>query len=182
MRNPPNHNVTVGSSANNAYPINTDQINLKKSKGKIKASSPFCNAEFIIVWAKVPVTAMNIKMMNWFKLIISKKGNASKNVAGIIPIPKYKEIVTALSVLVSFFIKIRHIDQRKEEKIINAAPNSIETSGRITMIVPINPIIKADVRLNFIFSFMKITARIVAKIGTVKPRVVNCAKGVVDIP
>ena len=82
----------------------------------------------------------------------------------------------------SFFINIRQIDHKKDEKIINNAPNSIEMSGRITIIVPIKPTIKAVVLLNLIFSFIKITARIVAKIGTVKPNVVNWAKGVVEIP
>ena len=55
-------------------------------------------------------------------------------------------------------------------------------SGRATITVPVNPIIKANVLRNLIFSFINITARIVAKIGTVKPRVVNCANGVVDMP
>ena len=82
----------------------------------------------------------------------------------------------------SFFINIRQIDHKKDEKIINNAPNSIEMSGRITIIVPINPTIKAVVLLNLIFSFINITASIVAKIGTVKPNVVNWAKGVVEIP
>ena len=70
-------------------------------------------------------------------------------------------------------MKIRHIDHKKDEKIISTAPNSIEISGRITIIVPMKPITKAVVLLNLIFSFIKITARIVAKIGTVKPKVVN---------
>ena len=69
-----------------------------------------------------------------------------------------------------------------EEKIINIAPNSIDMSGLITIIVPMKPIISALVLRILIFSPIKITARIVAKIGTVKPRVVNCARGVEVIP
>jgi hypothetical protein len=103
-------------------------------------------------------------------------------VAGIIPIPKYSEIVTALSVWVSFLIKIKQTDHRNEEKMINIAPNSIDMSGLITIIVPMKPIMRALVLRILIFSPIKITARIVAKIGTVKPRVVNCASGVEVIP
>ena len=78
-----------------------------------------------------------------------------------------------LLLYMSFFIKIRQIDHKNDEKIISNAPNSIEISGRITIIVPIKPIINAVVRLNLIFSFIKITANIVAKMGTVNPNVVN---------
>ena len=40
-------------------------------------------------------------------------------------------------------MKIKHTDHRNEENIINNAPNSIDISGRITITVPIKPIIRA---------------------------------------
>src|SRR6056300_192896 len=125
---------------------------------------------------------MNTKIINCLISIISKTGKAMVKVAGIIPIPKYKEIVVGLSVWVSFLIKIKQTDHRNDEKIINNAPNSIDISGLMTIIVPIKPRIRALVLRILILSPIKITARIVAKIGTVKPKEVNCASGVVVIP
>ena len=86
--------------------------------------------------------AINTKIKNCLISIISKTGKAITKVAGIIPIPKYSEIVIELSVLVSFLIKIKQTDQRNEEKIINMAPNSIDMSGLITIILKIMPLVK----------------------------------------
>lgn len=107
---------------------------------------------------------------------MTKYGKATINVAGIIPNPAYNDIVTAESVLVSFFIKISDIDQMKDDKRIRNPPMFIDTVGLKTIIVPKNAISKATIRLALIFSFKKIIANIVPKIGTVKFRAVTCDK------
>ena len=88
--------------------------------------------------------------------------------AGIIPTPAYKDIVTAESVSVNFFIIISDIDQIKDEVIINKPPRLIDISGLNTIMAPKNPTLKAASLLNLISSFKNIIAKIDVKIGTVK--------------
>ena len=49
-------------------------------------------------------------------------GIATNNVAGISPMPAYKDIVIALSVFVSCLINIKHIDHKRDDRIINIDP------------------------------------------------------------
>ena len=136
-------------------------------------SSPLCKALFKSVWAIVPVIAINKIIKNWSMLGILKYGHAAIKVGGTIPTPAYKEIVTAESVSVSFFIKISEIDQIKAEISINRLPKSTDISGLKTIIVPRKPMHKAIILLIFIFSFKKKTAKKVVKIGTVKFKAVT---------
>ena len=80
-----------------------------------------------------------------------KYGQAATKVGGTIPTPAYKEIVTAESVSVSFFIKISEIDQIKAEVNINKPPRLSEISGLKTINVPIKPMHKAIILLIKIF-------------------------------
>ena len=113
---------------------------------------------------------------------VVQTGIATNNVAGIRPIPAYKEIVIALSVFVSCLINIKHIDHKRDDRIINKDPISIEISGLNTIKVPMKPIIKALNLLSRIFSFKNNIANIVAKIGTVKPSAVASANAVLLNP
>ena len=49
---------------------------------------------------------------------VTQTGIATNNVAGISPIPAYKDIVIALSVFVSCLINIKHMDHKRDENII----------------------------------------------------------------
>ena len=113
---------------------------------------------------------------------VVQTGIATNNVAGIRPIPAYKEIVIALSVFVSCLINIKHIDHKRDDRIINNDPISIEISGLNTIKVPMKPIIKALNLLSRIFSFKNNIDNIVAKIGTVKPSAVASANAVLLNP
>ena len=106
-------------------------------------------------------------------LSIVKCGKATKKVGGIIPTPAYSEIVTAESVSVSFFIKMRDIDQIKAEVRIKKPPKLKDRSGLKTIIVPKKPTNKAIILLIFNFSFKNKKARKVVKIGTVRFRAVT---------
>ena len=64
-------------------------------------------------------------------------------------------MVTGASVSVNFFMKIREIDQIKDDIKINSPPKFSDKSGLKTINVPIKPISKAEIRLIFIFSFKK---------------------------
>ena len=83
-------------------------------------------------------------------------------------------MVTGASVSVNFFMKIREIDQIKDDIKINSPPKFSDKSGLKTINVPIKPISKAEIRLIFIFSFKKNIAKKVPKIGTVKLSAVTC--------